>query len=98
MMALGGSLPIATPGDPHTLDIPEGTQSGATFRVRGKGMPNVGGRGHGDLFVSLRVAVPKKLTKEQRKAVEALLHVITRRAKRYVTSSGTSMVPFDVAQ
>jgi molecular chaperone DnaJ len=71
-MALGGTLPIATPGDPHTLDIPEGTQSGATFRVRGKGMPNVGGRGHGDLFVSVRVSVPRKLNKEQRKAIEAL--------------------------
>ena len=65
-------MPIATPGAPHTLEIPGGTQSGATFRVRDKGMPNVGGRGHGDLFVSLRVSVPKKLTKDQRKAVEAL--------------------------
>jgi len=71
-MALGGSLPVATPGEPHTLDVPEGTQSGATFRVRGKGMPNVGGRGHGDLFVSLKVAVPRKLTKEQRKAIESM--------------------------
>jgi molecular chaperone DnaJ len=40
--------------------------------VRGKGMPNVSGRGYGDLHVIARVSVPKKLTKEQRLIIEEL--------------------------
>jgi molecular chaperone DnaJ len=54
------------------LNIPSGTQAGAKFRIRGKGMPNVSGRGHGDLHVIARVAVPKKLTKEQKHLLEEL--------------------------
>ena len=45
-----------------------GTQPGARFKLRGKGMPHVNGRGHGDLYVIARVAVPKKLSKEQKHA------------------------------
>ena len=52
--------------------VPEGTQTGATFRLRGKGMPDVSGRGHGDLLVTVKVVTPKKLTKEQRKLLEQL--------------------------
>ena len=54
------------------LNIPAGTQPGTRFRLRGKGMPNVSGRGHGDLHVIARVAVPKKLTKEQKQILEQL--------------------------
>ena len=50
--------------------IPEGTQSGTTFRVRGQGVPHLGGRGRGDLHVTVRVVVPTKLTAEQRKLLE----------------------------
>ena len=49
-----------------------GTQPGARFKLRGKGMPNVSGRGHGDLHVIARVAVPKKLSKEQKHLLEEL--------------------------
>ena len=49
--------------DETEITVPEGTQAGTRFKLRGKGMPNVSGRGHGDLFVIARVAVPKKLTK-----------------------------------
>ena len=52
--------------------VPEGTQSGATFRVRGKGMPDVSGRGRGDLFFAVQAVTPKKLSKEQRAAFEQL--------------------------
>ena len=48
-----------------------GTQSGTTFRVRGKGMPDVIGRGRGDLHVTVHGSTPKKLTKEQRAAARA---------------------------
>ena len=52
--------------------MPAGTQPGARFKLRGKGMPHVNGRGHGDLHVIARVAVPKKLTKEQKHLLEEL--------------------------
>jgi molecular chaperone DnaJ len=71
-MALGGSVKVPTLDGEESVTIPEGTQSGATFRVRGRGMPNVSGRGKGDLYVTVKVAVPKKLTRDQRKAVDEL--------------------------
>ena len=54
------------------MKIPEGTQSGQVFRLRGKGMPSVSGRGRGDLHVTVQVKTPKKLTKEQRHLLEQL--------------------------
>jgi len=54
------------------LRIPEATQAGTTFRLRGKGMPDVSGRGRGDLQVTVKVAVPRKLSKDQRKLLEEL--------------------------
>jgi molecular chaperone DnaJ len=71
-LALGGELSV--PGIDHeqTVKIPESTQTGTTFRLRGKGMPDVGGRGHGDLLVTVQAITPKKLTKEQRHLLEQL--------------------------
>jgi molecular chaperone DnaJ len=69
-LALGGTIKVPTLNGHEDLDIPGGTQPGARFRVRGKGMPNVNGRGHGDLHVIARAAVPKKLTKEQKRILE----------------------------
>jgi len=71
-LALGGEIKIPTLDGHQELSIPTGTQSGATFRVRSKGMPDVSGRGHGDLLVTVRVNTPKKLTKEQKKLLEQL--------------------------
>jgi len=71
-LALGGTISVPTLDGEDSLSIPEGTQSGASFTLRGRGMPNVSGRGKGDLHVSVKVAVPKKLTREQRKSIEAL--------------------------
>lgn len=65
-LALGGAITIPLLDGEDALDIPEGTQSGATFRVRGKGMPDVGGRGRGDLLVTVKVVTPKKLTRDQK--------------------------------
>ncbi len=50
--------------------IPEGTQSGTTFRLRGKGIQYVNGRGRGDLFVKCEVEIPKKLNKTQKEALK----------------------------
>jgi molecular chaperone DnaJ len=71
-LALGGSVKVPTLNGREDLHIPAGTQAGARFKLRGKGMPNVSGRGHGDLHVIANVAVPKKLTKEQKHLLEEL--------------------------
>ena len=69
-LALGGTVKVPTLNGREDLNIPGGTQPGSRFRIRGKGMPNVGGRGHGDLHVIARAAVPKKLTKDQKQLLE----------------------------
>ncbi len=71
-LALGGSVKVPTLNGHEDLHIPTGTQSGARFKLRGKGMPNVSGRGHGDLHVIAGVAVPRKLNKEQKHLLEEL--------------------------
>jgi molecular chaperone DnaJ len=71
-MALGGSIPVPTDDRGREIKIPAGTQQGARFKLRGKGMPNVSGRGHGDLYAIARIAVPRKLTKEQKHLLEEL--------------------------
>jgi molecular chaperone DnaJ len=71
-LALGGAIKVPTLGEAEELQIPSGTQAGTRFRIRGKGMPHVSGRGHGDLHVIARVAVPKKLTKDQKRLLEEL--------------------------
>jgi molecular chaperone DnaJ len=71
-LALGGEIDIPTLTEPTTIQIPQGTQADTRFRLRGKGMPNVSGRGHGDLIVGVKVAVPRKLTREQKTLIETL--------------------------
>jgi molecular chaperone DnaJ len=71
-LALGGSIDIPTLEGHESFKIPEGTQSGTMFRLRGKGMPDVSGRGRGDLFFTAQAVTPKKLTKEQRTLLEQL--------------------------
>jgi molecular chaperone DnaJ len=71
-LALGGEITVPTLDGTEPLRVPDGTQTGTTFRLRGKGMPDVGGRGRGDLQVTVKVAVPTKLTKDQKKLLEDL--------------------------
>jgi len=54
------------------LKIPEGTQTGTTFRVKGKGVPVLNGHGRGDLHVEVKVQTPSKLTKRQRELLQEL--------------------------
>ena len=72
ILALGGEIEVPTLTEPATIQIPQGTQPDTRFRLRGRGMPNVGGRGHGDLYVGVKVAVPRKLTREQKTLIESL--------------------------
>lgn len=68
--ALGAKIAVPTADGSVTVKIPPGTDSGSTFRVRGKGVSN--GRTTGDLLVTVQVAVPDKLTKTQKKMVQDL--------------------------
>jgi molecular chaperone DnaJ len=71
-LALGGDIEVPTLDGPESLPIPQGTQTGSTFRLRGHGVPDVGGRGKGDLHVIVKGLTPKKLTKDQKKLLEQL--------------------------
>jgi molecular chaperone DnaJ len=72
-LALGGEIRVPSVKDEEeTLKIPEGTATGSVFRLRGKGMPDVSGRGRGDLLVTVQAITPRKLTREQKKLLEQL--------------------------
>ncbi len=68
--ALGGEIDVPTLEGKAHLKVPVGTQSGQMFKLRGKGIVNVNGRGHGDLFARLIVEVPSHLNAEQRRKLE----------------------------
>ncbi len=68
--ALGAQIEIPTIAGKTTLKVPPGTQSGAEFRVRGKGFPNLRGYGRGDLLARIFVEVPTHLTAKQRDLLE----------------------------
>jgi molecular chaperone DnaJ len=70
--ALGAELDVPTPYGAATLKLQPGTQTGAVYRLRSKGLPRVGEGGKGDLHVRVHVWTPTKLTPEQRAALEAL--------------------------
>jgi len=66
---------VKTLEEDEKVKVPMGTQTGTVFRLRGKGMPVLGGRGRGDLFVSVTVITPTTLTREQRRLLEQLAEV-----------------------
>lgn len=68
--ALGAKVEVPTTDGNISLKVPKGTQNGRVLRVKGKGAPHVKGGGTGDLLVKIKVQVPTKLTKEQKKALE----------------------------
>ncbi|MFQ5913977.1 MAG: DnaJ C-terminal domain-containing protein [Nitrospinota bacterium] len=64
--ALGTRITVPTLDGETRMTVPEGTQSGQAFRLRGKGMPHLKGDGEGDLYVTVNVAVPKRLDDESK--------------------------------
>ncbi|MBV9608342.1 MAG: molecular chaperone DnaJ [Acidobacteria bacterium] len=70
--ALGTELKVATLEGDQTLKIPEGTQSGKEFRLRGRGVPVLNGHGKGDLVVRIVVQTPSKLSKRERELLQEL--------------------------
>lgn len=69
---LGGKMEIQTLSGRINMKIPEGTQNGKQFRLKGKGMPVYGTSSHGDLYVKIQVKLPDKLTPEQKELVMKL--------------------------
>ncbi len=74
--ALGAEISVPTLNGEEKLKVPEGTQSGTIFRLKGKGLPNPHGGGKGDLYVNIRIVTPTKLTREQRKLFEQLEQIL----------------------
>ena len=72
IMALGGTFKVDGPAGPLDVHVSASTPGGTLVDFRGKGMPNVSGRGRGAFYVRLNIDVPRKLTKEQKKLVEDL--------------------------
>ena len=70
--ALGAEIEIPGIDGPVNLKIPEGTQNGREVRVRGRGVPYLNDKGHGDLVVKVLVQIPRKLTRTQRELVGKL--------------------------
>ena len=67
---LGAELEIPTIDGKVKYTLPEGTQSGTTFRLKGKGIPAINGRGRGDQYVTVYIETPKNLNKEQKEALK----------------------------
>ena len=67
---LGAKLKIPTIDDSVEYSIPEGTQTGTVFRLRGKGIPVLNGRGRGDQYVTVVIETPRGLNREQKEALK----------------------------
>lgn len=67
--ALGAEVEVPTLDGKVKLNIPEGTQTGTTFRLKGKGVPFLRNGGRGDQFVTVNVAVPRSMTSTQKNAL-----------------------------
>jgi molecular chaperone DnaJ len=73
--ALGAQVEVPTLGGRETITIPPGTQHGATFRLRGKGIAHPNGGSHGDLYVVAALQVPRRLNRKQRELYEKLREI-----------------------
>ncbi|MCF8010468.1 MAG: molecular chaperone DnaJ [Clostridiales bacterium] len=72
--ALGGEIEVSTLEGKASLKIPEGTQTGTLFRMKGKGIPDVNGHGKGDQHVRINVVTPTKLSEEQKEILREFAH------------------------
>jgi len=86
--ALGATIEVPTLDGKDELKVPPGTQPGAVFRLKGKGMPDPRVRGKGDLLVQVQVEIPHKLTKRQ----EQLLRELAEEEKTNVSPQSKSFI------
>jgi molecular chaperone DnaJ len=82
-VALGGGIEVPTLGGKAEIDIPEGTQHGKTFRLRGKGIKGIRSSYPGDLYCHVSVETPVKLTEQQRKLLKELDESFKRSGDRH---------------
>ncbi len=68
--SLGTTVTVETLQGGEKLKIPEGTESGTLFKLKGSGMPKIQGLGYGDLYILIQVTTPKKLSKRARLLLE----------------------------
>ena len=73
---LGAELEIPTIDGKVKYDLPEGTQSGTTFRLKGKGVPDINGRGRGDQYVTVYIETPRNLNREQKEALKKFAETV----------------------
>ena len=85
--ALGGSIDVPTLGGSAEIDLPEGTQHGKTFRLRGKGIRGVRSSYPGDLYCHVSVETPIKLTEHQRKLLKELDESFSKGGERHSPTS-----------
>ena len=79
-LVLGGTISVPTVDGDATLHIPKGTRADARLRLHGKGLPHVSGRGRGDLWVAVEVAVPTSVSRKQKTLIEELDKTMPRRS------------------
>lgn len=75
--ALGGEVDVPTLDNPVKYNVPEGTQPGTVFRIKGQGIPNLRGTGKGDLYVEMNVEVPKTLSDKQKQLLREFEGTVT---------------------
>lgn len=73
--ALGDEIQVPTLHGKVSLKIPAGTQTGTRFRLRGKGVPNVHGRGQGDQHIIVKIITPKKLNEKQKQLLKEFAEI-----------------------
>ena len=86
-LVLGGEISVPTLDGNNKLAIPKGTQADNRLRLRGKGMPNVSGSGHGDLYINIKVEIPTKLSNEQQTIMKELDKTIPKKSSAPLSMS-----------
>lgn len=81
-LVLGGEVSVPTLQGPETVKIPAGTESGTSFRLRGRGAPHLGRRGQGDLVAVVKARTPSRLSKRQRELYRELADIEAPEAER----------------
>ncbi|MCD7749254.1 MAG: molecular chaperone DnaJ, partial [Oscillospiraceae bacterium] len=83
--ALGTEIEVPTLDGPVSLNIPAGTQTGAVFRLRGKGVPSLRGSLRGDQFVTVDLETPKNLTAKQKELLEEFAKLTGQKVEKHTT-------------
>jgi molecular chaperone DnaJ len=93
--ALGGNIDVPTvDGSKTRVKVPEGTESGKQFRLKGKGMPVLRSKTVGDMYIQVEVETPKSLTRKQRELLEAFERESNRETSPHSAGFFTKMKEF----